>query len=154
MSGPGNSQQPPAGAPSLTQEQAQLLAQAMVPQLKAFAPHLTDEQALGLAFNAVAETTHLEQVVTDALDQARRLENPGWGFVVKAPPGAPGGLTEGVIVVAKRFADCRDLNESLHFITIIATLTSPLARSLLRAFGYDYHYVQSRNLPEKQKLIV
>lgn len=133
-----NGQQPPV--PDDVQA-AQAAVQMIGGMLVAFAPTLSQEQATGICAAILQQQDQLGQVINDAVDPAPRDAHPKWGFRLHNRGGAV-AQKMGQVTTPKVFTECKDINEVLHYATIIALITSPTARAVLAAYGYDLEFVQ------------
>ena len=136
----GKGQQQPPVPPEDVQA-AQAAVQMISGMLLAFAPTLKPEQAQGICAAILQQQDQLGQVINDAVDPAARTAHPKWGFRLHNRGGAaPEPM--GQVTTPKVFAECASISEVLHYATIIALITSPTARAVLAAYGYDLEFVQ------------
>jgi len=126
-----------------TQQEAQAVEAALQMIggiLRAFAPALTEEQARGICAAILQQQDQLGQVINDAVDPQVRAQHPTWGFRLHNRGGAVTSKL-GQVTTSKTFAELASLDEVLHYATIVALLTSPPARAVLAAHGYDLEFV-------------
>jgi len=126
---------------------AQLTAQVLL----GFAPHLSGEEAVMLAEQAILEGAQLAPVLDDAAPGSEGLRaNPRWGFkIVRVSDGA-----EGVVVAPKQLTPESSLAEVAHCVNTIALATSIVARATLRAWGYRLDFFQTASDPAAPKKIL
>lgn len=137
-----NGQQPPPVDPNDPNVQAAQAALQMIGgMLIAFAPRLDQAKAQGICAAILQQQDALGQVINDAVDPNAQAAHPKWGFRLHNRSGQvpePMGQT----ICPKVFDECQSLSEVLHFATTVALLTSPTARAVLAAYGYDIEFVQ------------
>jgi hypothetical protein len=107
----------------------------------AFAPHLTQQQAVQIAASVLEQQEALGQVMADAIEDEPRAKHPSWGCKLHNRAGKV-PEPSGIIRTPKAMGECETLSEVMHYVTIIALLTSPTARGVLAAYGYDIEFLQ------------
>lgn len=133
-----NDQQPPVD-PGV--QAAQAAMEMIGGMLVAFAPRLTEEQARGICALILQQQDQLGQVINDAVDPTARDAHPIWGLRLHNRGGdVPQKM--GQITCPKIFDDCASLDEIMHYATVVALVTSPTARAVLAAYGYDIEFLQ------------
>lgn len=130
-----------ASAPNGQQDVAQAAVAMTAGVVAAFAPHLSEQEAVSIATAVLSQQDALGQVMHDAIDADARAKHPAWGFRLHNRAGSvkePAGLVR----VPKAAPECANLSEVMHYATTIALLTSPTARGVLSAYGYDLEFLQ------------
>ncbi len=109
--------------------------------LIAYAPHLKPEQAQGIAAACISQQEALGKVLMDGAEPTSRTEHPYWGFKLHVA-ARPGNF--GVVQCPKDLSQAKTLDEVLHHATVIAMVTSPTARAVLAAHGYNLEFFQGK----------
>jgi hypothetical protein len=135
---------PPKGIPPEMAAAAQMLG-AM---LRSFAPHITEEQAFVVAVNAISHGEQLSAVISDAADPQSRVAHPIWGYKL-----TDGSGNEGVVQCPKDVRQAQSLQEVMHHAMVIALVTSPPARAVLAAYGYQLEFFQAARKEESQIIL-
>lgn len=106
-----------------------------------FAPHLTPEQAVALAEQAILEGAALAPVLDDAAPGSEGLaKNPYWGYrVTRVADG-----TQGTVFAPKQLSGASTPEEVVHCVNTAALATSIVGRAVLRAWGYQLEFFQSK----------
>lgn len=125
------------------------MIQLVASVVKLLIPTVKDEIAITVAQMAVAEVGPLGQILEDLQGQ-NALDNPHWGVNLKHRSlgdqniliSGPKNMHPGTV----------NLNDALRSVQVLAISTSPMARALLRALGFNLNFVQIKG--EKSNLIL
>ena len=139
----------------LQRQAAEAAVEALGAIVAGFAPHTLEDEARlrGLCSAVLMQQEAIGVVISDACDPAVRKQYPFWGFTLRNV----GGRVEqaaGKVSVPKTFQELRSLDEVLHYATIVALVTSPAARAILAAHGYDIEFGQRADTPPEDKLVL
>lgn len=74
---------------------------------------------------------------------------PRFGVKIQAPNG-----TSGQITAPKRLEDVTDPGEALHWAFVLSLILCPQARACLKAFGFNYAFVQAAKQTESKSRII
>lgn len=114
--------------------------------ISAFAPFLNEEQAIQMALACLHENVALNQVFKDATELPAREACSHWGFQILSPKGSIGVMTAPKDIMSA--AEAQDPEGIVRAAYIIAFLTSPIARGILRAYGLDVKFHQVKSTPK------
>jgi hypothetical protein len=134
----------------MAQLQQQMDAQGVAmlsPVLAAYAPFLSPERVQEIALQCVRQQQQLGQVIEDGANPQSRTPYPIWGLKLR---GGQGG--EGVSKCPKDLGQAKSLDQALHHATVIALVTSPVARAVLLAHGFTLEFFQAPE--DKPQLVV
>lgn len=128
-------------------EQREMLRGALelqAQELEMILEHYTElgaEQRRVLAEQAVGEQLQIATQIIPTLRGDAVEKYPTIGVQVWDPKGK-----KGMIKAPKRIGPATELGDAIHFAMVSALLTTPGPRTILRAYGFNYSFVQS---PEK-----
>lgn len=109
------------------------------------APHLTDEQAEHIAKHVIVEQEKLQEFLERMIPGSpAQLAHPDWGVQIFGPDGG-----EGIFRGPKHPGGCDYPQAPLEHVQVLSLVTSPLARGVLRAFGFKYHFVEAKSRDTK-----
>lgn len=105
------------------------------------APHLTDEQAEFLARVVIAEQEKLQPFLETMIPGSELQQKYGdWGIQLEGPDGGVGAIRG-----PKQAGESKHASAVLEHTQVLAVVTSPLVRGVLRAFGFKYHFIQAKS---------
>lgn len=134
---PDSGQGPPISAEA--QRLIQAGAVSIYHELRHFYPLEPDDVLQQIAVNVVGDQLITLRPMFEKLMDASVSKV---GVALQRPSKLAGGKTAELVVGAqRRLADCGDLNEVMTHITVVALVTSPLARALLAREGYHLRFI-------------
>lgn len=128
-----------AGAPPAPGPEVIAMVQVVASVVKLLIPTCADEIAIQCAQMSVVETGPLGEILEDLQGQ-NAIDNPGWGLKLNHQAlGEQGVLISGP---KNMHPGSVDLNSALRTVQVLAITTSPMARAVLRALGFQLNFVQ------------
>lgn len=129
--------------------------------VRALAPHLSEEQSLALASQAMNEAPQIAPAIDDAVPTSKAAEtHPWWGFRLWiAPHKDASGKTVppqevGRVHGPKAITPQTPPHEVIANIHVLALATAPIARAVLRAHGYSIDFFSGKAPPEKGRILL
>ena len=144
----------PAQAQEMAQAHAELRAMAAITAkvVRGFAPHITVEQSIELAEQAILEGQQLAPMLDDAVPGSPGLAMaPRWGYSVKNMMSVE--QTEGRVIAPKQLDENSSMEDVVRHAQTLALATSIVGRAVLRAWGYKLEFFQAKPAKEGKILL-
>jgi len=144
-----------AGEPQLVQMEKQVIA-GMAEAIAGFCPPtMPRDQVLALAAQVIAEGAVLGRALDDALyGSEESAKHPFWAAVVLSPGEKVQIAGPKRIPFGSEKTTQQHIDQVMCSVTVLAFLTSPIARAVLRAHGYDIAFGQKGAPREQSKIIL